>query len=106
MSEISTAPAGAGAGGRRAVPGPFRRREGRILDEFVALTGYHRKHAIRVLNGFAGIPRRCEAQTPAAVRRGRPSGAHRAWEASDRICGKRLKPLLPFFSRLSNATDI
>ena len=23
----------------------------RILDEFVALTGYHRKHAIRVLNG-------------------------------------------------------
>ena len=22
----------------------------RILDEFVALTGYHRKHAIRVLN--------------------------------------------------------
>ena len=24
---------------------------GRILDEFVALTGYHRKHAIRVLNG-------------------------------------------------------
>ena len=28
----------------------------RILDEFVALTGYHRKHAIRVLNGFTGIP--------------------------------------------------
>ena len=23
----------------------------RILDEFVALTGYHRKHAIRILNG-------------------------------------------------------
>jgi len=23
----------------------------RILDEFVAVTGYHRKHAIRVLNG-------------------------------------------------------
>jgi hypothetical protein len=26
--------------------------KGRILDEFVALTGYRRKHAIRVLNGF------------------------------------------------------
>ena len=26
----------------------------RILDEFVVLTGYHRKHAIRVLNGCAG----------------------------------------------------
>ncbi len=23
----------------------------RILDEFVALTGYHRKHALRLLNG-------------------------------------------------------
>ena len=26
----------------------------RILDEFVALTRYHRKHAIRVLNGGTG----------------------------------------------------
>jgi hypothetical protein len=68
--------------------------KGRILDEFVALTGYHRKHAIRVLNGFTGIP-------PAA-RRTRPrlydEAVHQAlivlWEASDRICGKRLKPLL------------
>ena len=25
--------------------------KGRILDEFVALTGYHRKHAICILNG-------------------------------------------------------
>ena len=37
---------------------------GRILDEFVALTGYHRKHAIRVLNGDSATP---------AVRRGRRS---------------------------------
>jgi len=68
--------------------------KGRILDEFVALTGYHRKHAIRVLNGD-------DAQSPA--RRG---GGRRLydeavretlillWEASDRVCGKRLKPLL------------
>ena len=28
-----------------------------ILDEFVALTGYHRKHAVRVLNGSAITPR-------------------------------------------------
>ncbi len=26
------------------------RAKGRILDEFVQLTGFHRKHAIRVLN--------------------------------------------------------
>ena len=67
---------------------------GRILDEFVALTGYHRKHAIRVLNGSSAVP---------AVRRGRRSVYDEAvteglvvlWEASDRVCGKRLKALLP-----------
>jgi hypothetical protein len=65
-----------------------------ILDEFVALTGYHRKHAIRVLNGRVG---------PAPAARSRPRLYDEAvrqalivlWEASDRICGKRLKPLLP-----------
>ena len=67
---------------------------GRILDEFVALTGYHRKHAIRVLNGSSAV---------SAVRRGRRSVYDEAvteglvvlWEASDRVCGKRLKALLP-----------
>ena len=67
---------------------------GRILDEFVALTGYRRKHAIRVLNGDLATP---------AVRRGRRSvydgavteGLVVLWEASDRVCGKRLKALLP-----------
>ena len=66
-----------------------------ILGEFVALTRYHRKHAIRILN-----------QTAAPVRP-RRSGRSRIydecvrealttlWEASDRVCGKRLKPLLP-----------
>ena len=68
--------------------------KGCILDEFVALTGYHRKHAIRVLNGkapkFLGRRgRRCrydQAVTEALVV---------LWEASDRVCGKRLKALLP-----------
>lgn len=68
--------------------------KGCILDEFVAPTGYHRKHAIRVLNGkapkFLGRRgRRCrydQAVTEALVV---------LWEASDRVCGKRLKALLP-----------
>jgi hypothetical protein len=67
----------------------------RILDEFVVLTGYHRKHAIRVLNGATG--------PSATTKRGRlrlyDEAVRQAlivfWEASDRICGKRLKPLLP-----------
>lgn len=83
----------------QAVSGRYRTgsadEKGRILDEFVALTGYHRKHAIRLLNGF------CE--TAASGRRGRlrlyDEAVRQAlivfWEASDRVCGKRLKPLLP-----------
>ena len=35
----------------------------KILDEFVALTGYHRKHAIRVLREEVTCPSRCSALT-------------------------------------------
>jgi len=66
-----------------------------ILDEFVAVTGYHRKHAMRVLRDGA-------ARSTSASRRSRRvyDDAVRdalvvLWEASDRICGKRLKPLVP-----------
>jgi len=68
---------------------------GQILDEFVAVTGYHRKHAIRVLN--------LSAAAEAHVSRARPRRYGSAvaetflilWEASDRVCGKRLKALVP-----------
>jgi hypothetical protein len=67
----------------------------RMLDEFVAVTGYHRKHAIRILNLLdAGTHQRRGGRHPLydeAVRQ----ALIILWEASDRICGKRLKPLLP-----------
>ena len=72
-----------------------REEKFRILDEFVAVTGYHRKHSIRILNTIA----------LSAVSGRRPrlrlydEAVRQAlvvlWEASDRVCGKRLKPLLP-----------
>ena len=66
----------------------------RILDEFVAITGYHRKHAMRMLRGSVG------AQTGRRKRRRIYDEAERnalvlLWEASDRVCGKRLKALMP-----------
>ncbi len=67
----------------------------RILDEFVAATGYHRKHAIRVL--AATVKPSPPREQPrlhlydAAVR----EALIVLWEASDRVCGKRLKPLIP-----------
>ena len=72
----------------------------RILDEFVALTGFHRKHAIRVLSRKAKSTT-VESATATAKPRARlyDEAVRQAvvtlWEASDRICGKRLRPLLP-----------
>ena len=66
----------------------------KILDEFVALTGCHRKHAIRALN--------CECAAD-IEQKGRNRVYDDAtlqalimlWEAADRVCGKRLKALVP-----------
>jgi hypothetical protein len=67
----------------------------RILDEFVALTGYHRKHAIRVLVGDADVTMSSVRSRPRVYDEAARQVIIIAWEASDRICGKRLKPLLP-----------
>ena len=75
----------------RAAPRSERKK---ILDEFVALTGWHRKHAIRTLN-------REHAYEPVAVVHNRvyDEAIRQAlvmlWEAADRVCGKRLKALIP-----------
>lgn len=67
----------------------------RILDEFIAVTGYHRKHVIRlfkvgpVMSSASRRPRL--ALYDEAVR----EAVIVLWEASDRVCGKRLKPLVP-----------
>jgi len=72
-----------------------RADKGRIVTEFVAVTGYHRKHAARLLRG--GV--RPDRSKPRPERRLYDDAVREAlivlWEASDRICGKRLKPLIP-----------
>ena len=66
----------------------------KILDEFVALTGYHRKHAIRLLRGEIS-----PEVTTSARNRVYDEAVIQAvtvlWEAADRVCGKRLKALIP-----------
>ena len=72
-----------------------RNEKTRILDEFVAATGFHRKHAIRTLR--KGIPE-CRRE-----RRGRKrtyTGESvrvlaEIWRICGCICGKRLQPFLP-----------
>ena len=66
----------------------------KILDEFVAISGYHRKHAIRVLGAEAEQERSRPARNrlyDEAVRQ----ALIVLWEAGDRVCGKRLKALIP-----------
>ena len=74
--------------------GASRSEKQKILDEFVALTGCHRKHAIRVLS------REQPADLEAKGRNRIYDEATRQaliilWEAADRVCGKRLKVLVP-----------
>ncbi|OJH56123.1 ISNCY family transposase, partial [Agrobacterium pusense] len=63
------------------------------LDQFVSISGMHRKHAMRLLRGADKQPQsRTRAQIYDEATR---QALIVLWEASDRICGKRLKPLLP-----------
>jgi hypothetical protein len=71
-----------------------RKRKKLILDEFTKVTGYHRKHAIRILTTRpATTPERPAA--PRIYREAVKESLIVLWEAADRICGKRLKALLP-----------
>ena len=72
-----------------------KKEKGKILDEFTKITGRHRKAAIRLLrsgnqarvNRNRGRPRQYGAAVARALRL--------AWEATDRLCSKRLHPFLP-----------
>lgn len=72
-----------------------RAEKARILDEFVAVSGFHRKHAMRLLRNRPPMVR----SGPRPERRLYDDAVRQAlivlWEASDRICGKRLKALIP-----------
>jgi hypothetical protein len=72
-----------------------KQEKAKILDEVVAVAGCHRKHAIRLLTGSNPA----SASVPAVARRIYDEAVRQAlivlWEAADRICGKRLKAVLP-----------
>jgi hypothetical protein len=67
----------------------------RILDEFTAVSGFHRKHAMRLLR----VGQLMQRSGPRPRRRTYDDATREAlimiWEASNRICGKRLRPLVP-----------
>jgi hypothetical protein len=77
---------------RRRYQGRGSEGRSRLLDELCEEHGYHRKHAIRLLNG-AAVPRKSppgpERQYGAIVEL-----VERIWTAGEQPCGKRLAPML------------
>jgi hypothetical protein len=73
------------------------KEKGRILDEFVSGSGYHRKHAVELLNH--GIPKRTSKRQmpPRRYNEGVRLALVTVWKAANRICSRRLMPFLPDF---------
>lgn len=76
--------------------------KGIILTELCESSGFHKKHAIRLLNSYNRNPKRCKTKK----KTGRPTvysselylgPLKRIWLASDQPCGKRLKIALPLW---------
>jgi hypothetical protein len=72
-----------------------KEEKSKMLDEFIQVTGFHRKAAIRLLNRVSwltsgkqrGRKRKYGSEVAEALKE--------VWEASDRLCSKRLKPFIP-----------
>ena len=75
----------------------------RILEEFIAATGYHEKSAIRVLNASPELKRRQTRRRRSLYDEAARGALIVLWEASDRVCGKRLKAR-PHSNFLSSST--
>jgi hypothetical protein len=73
-----------------------RRYKSRLIEELVAVCGYSRKHAIKLLKR-RGAPRVLKRSGPKSTYQQGELRAvlKRVWFASDQLCGKRLKAALP-----------
>lgn len=80
--------------GRRYAVGT-RAEKTRILDEFVAVTDLHRKHAMKLLRQDEVVDHRRRGRERRQYGDAVRTALVMIWEASDRICGKRLRSLIP-----------
>ena len=76
-----------------------KEEKGKMLDEFTQVTGLHRKAAIRLLNR-PDAPRGNKRHGRPAMYKDVLQPLIAIWEASDRLCSKRLQPFLPEMIRV------
>ena len=75
-----------------------RAEKQKMLDEFTCTTGYHRKHAIRVLKNQRQVQKHLKGKTKTykTIYTGEVAQAlEQIWEIYGHICSKRLQPFLP-----------
>jgi hypothetical protein len=72
-----------------------RAERSRILDDLIGVTGHHRKHAIRLLNGALPAPSSCKGTQRFAFSEALREALVLLWKASHQLCGKRLRLVLP-----------
>jgi len=66
-----------------------------ILDELVAVTGYHRKYVIQVLNHPPKRRKRKKRTSQTKYQGPVRAALEQVWRTANCICGKRLAPVLP-----------
>ena len=68
----------------------------KMLDEYTSTTGYHRKHAIRILKNQVQNHFNRKTKTYKTIYQGEVVQAlEQIWEIYGQICSKRLQPILP-----------
>jgi hypothetical protein len=72
-----------------------KEEKGKILDEFTKASGLHRKAAIRLLNYCKPLLGKRRSGRPRLYGFVVVEALRAMWEASDRLCSKRLQPFLP-----------
>ncbi len=77
-----------------------KEEKGRILDEFIKVTGYHRKAAIRLLHRKGSQKRETKRGRRRRYGYEAVEALRKVWEASDRLCSKRPKPFIGELARV------
>ncbi len=77
-----------------------RKARSKLLDEFIAITGWDRKHANKVLLGIRRRQGRCGRRgAPARYGAAFSKALKTCWLAMEQPCGKRMKDMLPLWAK-------